>query len=159
MTTLKFGGFWFETGSISWNLVLRCLFLIAFFYLLISNPRWADYNGWLYGAWANRGSETGRLNSHKRTITPKLTNYLDIFNSESSSVHKKSQLILSLIYFKGCFTNCQWNKKKYRRKKEKNKSKGWYQQQQYTIIADGSDKDEAHFYRTRVRSLFTLVTN
>ena len=109
MTTLKFGGFSFETGSISWNLVLRCLFLIAFFSLLISNPRWADYNGWLYGAWANRGSETGRLNSHKRTITPKLTKYLDIFNSESSSVHKKKPTNSLVDILKGCFSNCHWD--------------------------------------------------
>ena len=37
-------------------------------------------------------------------------------------------------------------KRNTRRKKEKNKSKRWYQQpNKYTIIADGSDKDEASF--------------
>ena len=31
MTTLKFGGFWFGTGNISWNLVLLELFLFSAF--------------------------------------------------------------------------------------------------------------------------------
>ena len=124
MTTLKFGGFWFGTDSISWNLVLRCLFLIAFFYLLISNPRWADYNGWLYGAWANRGSETGRLNSHKRTITPKLTKYLDIFNSESSSVHKKKPTNSFVDIIKRLFYKLPMKQKEIQAKEGKEQKQG-----------------------------------
>ena len=57
------------------------IFIYLFFHFHFRNlilGGGADYNGWLYGAWANRGSEAGRINSHNRPIIPELTTNLQI---------------------------------------------------------------------------------